>query len=337
MGAGECVSSMDLAGIIPPVPTPFEGESVDLFRFRENLGRWLAWEGMPAADGPGPGPYRLAGVLVAGSNGEGPLLEDGEIDALVRVARQVVPAGRLLLVGTGRESTAGGIAAARRAADLGADAVLVSPPGYFREQVPASDLIRHYEAIAASTPVPIILYSAPRFSGMEIPVPVVKRLASDPAIAGLKDSSTDTGRIVEILAGDHPVEGDGFRVMAGNATVFYPALACGAAGGILAAACVVPGLACGLMAAWAANNQDAARRIQKRLSPLARAVTVGYGIAGLKATLDHIGLHGGNPRPPLMPLAAGARSELIKVLEHALWAEDQDLASGPRLGDPVGA
>ncbi|MFQ5670345.1 MAG: dihydrodipicolinate synthase family protein [Acidobacteriota bacterium] len=322
---------MDLNGVISPVPTPFVGEEVDLSRFRENLEMWMSWQG-PGPPGGG-GPFRLSGVLVGGSNGEGPLLADREVENLVRVAREVVPRDRLLLAGVTRESTLAALNMAQRVAGLGADAVLVGAPIYFRRQMSTEDIVSHFEAVAAALPIPVILYSVPRFSGFEIPVQVVQRLSSNPRIAGLKDSGVDTSRVVEILAGDHPVKGDGFRVMAGNATVFYPALACGAAGGILAAACVVPGLACALLAAWQANDQNAARRIQKRLTPLARAVTVEHGVAGLKLTLEMIGLHGGPPRLPLRPLPEKSRAALRRVLDHALWASGEELGAGARLVD----
>jgi phosphate/sulfate permease len=87
---------MDLGGIIPPVPTPFSGEQVDLDRFRENLRQWMAWEGMSLPEGPGL--FRLAGVLVAGSNGEAPLLTEAEAEGLVAAARKIVPPDRLLLM-----------------------------------------------------------------------------------------------------------------------------------------------------------------------------------------------------------------------------------------------
>jgi 4-hydroxy-2-oxoglutarate aldolase len=324
---------MDLGGIIIPVPTPFSSGEVDLGRFRSNLEKWMAWEGSSVPGGPEL--MHLAGILVAGSNGEAPLLTQDEVDRMTDEARHLVPSERLLMVGTGRESTAAAIEAAKRAAERGADVVLVGAPMYFRHEVHADSLVAHYAAVADSVPIPVILYSVQRFTGFQIPVPVIQRLASNPAIAGIKDSGTDTARIVEILAGDHPVKGDGFRVMAGNATVFYPSLACGAAGGILAVACLVPGLACALLGAWAANDQDAARRIQKRLTPLARAVTSEHGIAGLKCALDMIGLHGGAPRRPLEEVSASARGELSRVLEHALWAEGEELGAGSRLVDLV--
>ena len=326
---------MDLSGIILPVPTPFTEDVADLTRFRENLGHWVSWEGHPGHPGLGSGPFRVAGFLVAGSNGEAPFLSEPEVDALVRTARQVTPDDRLLLVGAGRESTPATVDAVRRAADQGASAVLVRTPNAFRPQLTEADLVRHFEAVIEASPVPVVLYSVPRRIGQQMPVGVVQALACHPGVAGIKDSSSDTARIVEILAGDRPVEGDGFRVMAGNATVFYPALACGAAGGVLAVACVVPGLACALMAAWASNAQDLARRIQKRLTPLARAVTTQFGVGGLKAALDMIGLYGGSPRRPLQALGDEPRAELRRILDHALWSEDQEMAPGPRLGDPV--
>ncbi|MFQ5718201.1 MAG: dihydrodipicolinate synthase family protein [Acidobacteriota bacterium] len=326
---------MDLSGVILPVPTPFSDGRVDLARFRDNLVRWLTWEGRPGHPGLGGEPFRIAGVLVAGSTGEAPFLTEDEVEALIVAARAVVPEDRILLAGAGRESTASTIEAVRRAGDAGASAVLVRPPNAFRPHLGETALVAHFDAVLAAAAVPMVLYSVPAHIGPGMPVGVVTSLAANPGVAGVKDSSPDTARIVEILAGDRPVKGDGFRVMAGNATVFYPALACGAAGGILAVACVVPGLACSLMAAWASNSQDLARHIQKRLTPIARAVTTRFGIAGLKAALDMIGLFGGEPRSPLQPLDEAARAELRAELDHALWSEDQELALGPRLGDPV--
>lgn len=329
------IRTMDLSGIILPVPTPFNAAGVDLARYGENLERWVAWEGRPGHPGLGSDLFRVAGFLIAGSNGEAPFLTEPEVDALVQTARRVIPDDRLLLVGAGRESTPATIDAVRRAAEQGANAVLVRTPNAFRSQLTETDLIAHFEAVTEASTVPVILYSVPHRIGQQMPVSVVKALASNPGVAGIKDSSSDTARVVEILAGDRPVAGDGFRVLAGNATVFYPALACGAAGGVLAVACVVPGLCCALMAAWASNAQDLARQIQKRLTPLARAVTTQFGVGGLKGALDMIGMHGGSPRRPLRALNKEARADLRRVLDHALWSEDQELAPGPRLGDPV--
>src|SRR5437773_2349632 len=106
---------MQLAGVLAPIPTPFDrSESLDLSRLRAALAFWMA--------------SPLSGIVVLGSNGEAVFVDEDESDRLIGAARESVPADRLFLVGTGRESTRATIAATKRAAALGADAVLVRTP-----------------------------------------------------------------------------------------------------------------------------------------------------------------------------------------------------------------
>src|SRR6476659_6880830 len=106
------MASMQLTGVLTPIPTPFDDRGdVDGARLRSSLTRWMATP--------------LAGVVVLGSNGEAALLDEDESDRVVSIAREVVPPGRPFIVGTGRESTRAAIDATTRAAALGADAVLV--------------------------------------------------------------------------------------------------------------------------------------------------------------------------------------------------------------------
>ena len=112
---------MNLRGVIPPVTTPFTDGEFDAVRFGHNIERW-------ASSG-------LTGLVVLGSNGEAPLLDDSEADLVIRTAREHTPPHLTLIAGTARESTAGTIAATERAAALGVDAVLVRTPSYFKRQV----------------------------------------------------------------------------------------------------------------------------------------------------------------------------------------------------------
>ena len=108
---------MKLAGVFAPVPTPFdERDRFDAARMRRACSRWLR--------------SPLAGFVVLGSNGEAALLDDDECDRVVATARELIPAGRHFIVGTGRESTQASVRAAERAAARGADAVLVRTPGF---------------------------------------------------------------------------------------------------------------------------------------------------------------------------------------------------------------
>jgi 4-hydroxy-2-oxoglutarate aldolase len=288
-----------LGGVVPPLVTPFNPDgALDLAGFEANLDA-LADTG-------------LAGFLVLGSNGEAAGLEESEKLELVAAARRALP-GRFLLAGTGTESTRGTIALTRKAADRGADAALVLTPHFYRGRMSEEALRGHFAAVADASPVPIYLYSVPAFTGLAWPPGLAAALAGHPRIAGMKESSGDVGllgRIVDTVPPD-------FEVACGNAPIFYPALCAGATGGVLAVANCVPGLAVALHGAFAAGDHSRARRLQGVLTPLAVAVTSGWGVAGLKAAMDLAGLRGGAVRPPLLPVPESAVAEIRPLLEQA--------------------
>ena len=134
---------IDLRGTFLPVTTPFDPVSgdVDVVAFRANLRKWFA--------------HPVRGLLIAGSTGESVFLDDGELAALMEAAGDVVPEDRLVIVGTGAESTRAAITKAKKAADAGADAVLVKPPAYFKGAMTPEALTRHYRAVADASPVEI--------------------------------------------------------------------------------------------------------------------------------------------------------------------------------------
>src|SRR5688572_13156881 len=137
---------MNLNGVFAPVPTPFdEDDRLDGARLKAAFARWT--------EGP------LAGFVVLGSNGEAALMDEDESDRAIATAREAVPRGLTLLAGTGRESTRATVAATKRAAALGADAVLVRTPGFFKSQMTTDVFVRHYIAVADASPVPILLYN----------------------------------------------------------------------------------------------------------------------------------------------------------------------------------
>lgn len=288
---------MSLRGVIPPLVTPFHADgALDLEAFEASL------EALAAHD--------FAGFLVLGSNGEAASLDEDEKLLLVAAARRVAP-GRFLLAGTGLESTRGTVAFTRKVADLGADAVLVLTPCYYKGRMTAEALRRHFEAVADASPVPVYLYSVPAFTGLAWPVGLAAPLAAHPRIRGLKESSGDVGLLGRIASSVPP----GFEVACGNAPVFYPALCVGAVGGILAVANCAPQATLRLYRAFCAGDHATARRLQEVLGPLATAVTVTHGVAGLKLTMGLVGLRGGRVRAPLLPAPAGVLDEIRPLLE----------------------
>jgi 4-hydroxy-2-oxoglutarate aldolase len=288
-----------LRGVVPPLVTPFrEDGALDLAAFEANL------EALAAHD--------LAGFLVLGSNGEAASLDEEEKLALVAAARRRVP-GRFLLVGTGLESTRATVALTLRAAERGADAVLVLTPSYYKSRMTPEALRAHFEAVADASPVPVYLYSVPAFTGIPWPPTVSAALASHPRVAGMKESSGDVGLLSRIRASTPA----GFEVACGNAPVFYPALCVGATGGVLAVANCAPRPALELFRAFERGDHDRARRLQAALAPLAAAVTTTHGVAGLKLAMNRAGLRGGHVRAPLLPAPASALAEIEPLLEQA--------------------
>jgi len=166
---------MNFAGVLAPIPTPFDdNDRVDTTRLKRALSKWMA--------------RPLAGVVVLGSNGEAALMDDFESDQAIVAAREAVPRDKTFLVGTGRESTQAAIKASKRAAEHGADAVLVRTPGFFKSQMTNEVFVRHYTAVADASPVPVLLYNFTAVTGVNLQPAAVARLATHPNIAGMKES-----------------------------------------------------------------------------------------------------------------------------------------------------
>ena len=289
-----------LRGVLAPVTTPFDaGGDVNLDAFGRNLRAHLA--------------AGVTGIVVTGSTGEAALLDDGERSALVDRARHEIPNGTPLIVGTGSESTRATIARTASAAERGADAVLVVAPHYYGGAVSDDALREHYERVADASPIPVLLYSIPKYMHFAIAPEVVASLAAHENIVGMKDSSGDASLFARYLE----VQDDAFRVLTGNGPFFAEALRMGAEGGILAASLFAPVLT---LAVWQAHVQgDAAARTsaQQALTPLAGTVVGVMGVAGVKAAMDRVGLAGGPTRPPLPSLDAAAAARLDELVRTA--------------------
>ncbi len=287
-------------GVFAPVTTPFDvhGE-LSIEAFQDNLKKWLRWG--------------LAGFVVAGSTGEGVLLDEEERVRLWKTARALLPADRLLIAGTGRESTRAAIALTRRAAEAGADAALVGVPAYYHPYMSVEAVAAHYRAIADAAPIPILLYNIPRLTGVEMSAAVIVELARHPNIIGVKDSSGNVGLVGQVVQR----AGADFYTLSGSGATFFPALMMGACGGILALANVAPGQCAEICRLHAAGKLDAARDLQARLIALNTLLTIRLGPAGVKAALDLLSYYGGPVRPPLTPISDNDRAVLRATLAEA--------------------
>lgn len=291
--------ALSFAGVFPPIPTPFDaGGEVAYGALVANLERW--------------NDYDLAGYVVLGSNGEGVLLSDEEKGQVWEAARRAIPQPKALIAGTGAQSTRGTIALTRRAADAGADAALVVTPAYYSPKMTAEALVRHYEAVADASPIPILIYNVPKFTGVNMDAAAIARAADHANIVGTKDTG---GNITQLAQTVH-LAGPGFQVLAGSAGFFLAGLTVGAVGGILALANIAPDRCLELYGHFVAGRMAEAAALQRRLIPVNNAVTSGLGIAGLKAALDLLGYYGGPVRPPLLDLGADEHRRLQEILEE---------------------
>jgi 4-hydroxy-2-oxoglutarate aldolase len=278
------------------MPTPFKDGEVDAAAIQSNVRKWIA--------------AGLGGVVTIGTNGEAALLDDDEVDRVIAAARREVPADRVLVAGAGHESTRATIAAARRAAAAGADVVLVKTPYVYRAHVTAAGLAAHYTAVADASPVPVLLYNFPASTGVNLSADTVARLAAHPNIIGMKETSTDGAQFADLAA----AVPEDFTVLCGAAPGLFAALCAGATGAIVAISTLMPSLCLDLLAHVRAGRHADALALQRRITPLGRAVTTTYGIPGLKAALDMAGYRGGEPRPPLGPLPADAVARIRALL-----------------------
>ncbi|XP_053547713.1 4-hydroxy-2-oxoglutarate aldolase, mitochondrial [Bombina bombina] len=285
---------LNIAGIYPPISTPFnKSGEVDYDRLRENLRKYCNI------------PFR--GFVVQGSNGEYAYLTREERLEVVRRVRQEVPREKLLIAGSGCESTQATIEMTLEMAESGADAVLVVTPSYYRGRMTSTALIHHFTKVADSSPVPVVLYSVPANTGLDLPVEAVVSLAKHPNIIGLKDSGGDITRIGLII---HKTQRLGFKVLSGSAGFLLAGYSVGAVGGVCALANVLGAQVCELERLCLNSQWQEAKQLQHRLIEPNAAVTRKYGIPGLKRAMDWFGYYGGPCRSPLLPLNEQELKEL---------------------------
>ena len=270
------------AGVYTPVVTPFTPDNaLDERGLKKNVERYIK--------------SPLTGLVILGSNGEAPQLEDSEADRAIEIARAAMPSDRPLLAGTGRESTAATIAATKRAAKIGADAVLVRTPSFYKPQMTTDAFVAHFSAVADQSPIPVLLYNVTMYTGVNMLPDAVAKLSEHKNIAGMKETNADMVQMAEHLARTK----SGFTVLAGSAATYYASLALGVHGAILAVAGVAPDLVCEIHELSKAGKFTEARALARKLAPISKSVGSQWGVPGLKAALDLIGLAGGVPRPPL--------------------------------------
>jgi 4-hydroxy-2-oxoglutarate aldolase len=290
---------MVINGIFPALTTPFATDgTVSLSGVRQNIARYNQ--------------TAIAGYVVLGSTGESVMLTREESDSILVAAGEAGTPEKLLIAGTGAESTAETIAKTKRAAALGYQVALVKTPYYYKPAYRAETFIHHYRAVADASPIPILLYSVPIFTGITLETPEIVELSQHPNILGIKDSSGVLQRVAEVVA----TAPNTFHVLTGGAAVIYPALCVGARGAILALGCALPEKCAELYHLVQSGQHDRAKALQFQLAQASKRILSEGSIAGLKYAMDLRGFQGGLPRLPLLPLKEDKKQSIAALMSQ---------------------
>jgi 4-hydroxy-2-oxoglutarate aldolase len=285
---------MKLAGIFPPITTPFDHEgNIYASKVQHNVEKWNR--------------TTLAGYVVTGSTGESVSLSAEEtVQLWEMVARHAAPE-KLLIAGSGVESVRHTIALTNRAAELGYKAALVRTPHYYKNLLNRADAqMLYYRAVADQARIPVIIYNFPQATSLDIAASAVIELSHHPNIIGIKESSGNLEKVMQMIREARP----GFQVLVGSATTLWPSLLMGATGGILAFADAAPYATIAIWEAFRTREEEAGCDWQNRIAHAATLVTGKYGIPGLKHAMDLNGYYGGPPRLPLSIPTNEAKREI---------------------------
>ena len=277
--------------------TPFRDQAVDY----ERLEKLIDWQIEAGTDA----------LIVLGTTGEPSTIAPAERSAIIECAVERC-AGRVpIYVGTGSNCTRTAIAQSVEAQRLGADGLLVVTPYY--NKASQRGLIEHYNAIADSVEVPIIVYNVPGRTGLNLPPEVMLELAKHPLLCGFKEAATNPAQLMRLFE----LLGDGIAIYSGNDDLVLPMMALGARGVISVAANVAPAQVHAMAMGWLRGEIDASRRLQFDLLPLIRALFSEVSPIPVKAALAMMGRIADELRLPLVPLDDACRD--------ALWRELQQL------------
>jgi len=290
---------MKLQGIFPPITTPFDhAGNIYAAKLQHNIEKWNL--------------TTLAGYVVTGSTGESVLLSAQErVELWEMVAHHAAP-DKLLIAGTGVDGVRETVCLTNRAAELGYKAALVKTPHYYKNQFSRADAqTLYFRAVADQARIPVIVYNFPQATSLDIPAAAVVELSHHPNIIGIKESSGNMEKVMQMIRESRP----GFQVTVGSATTLWPSLLMGATGAILAFANAAPYATIAIWEAYRTREEEAGRDWQNRIARAAALVTSKHGIPGLKHAMDLNGYYGGPPRLPLSVPTPEAKREIEEAFQ----------------------
>jgi len=285
-------------GIIPPIAIPFDEKGQININIIKKLIDYLIEGG-------------VHGLFALGSQGEFYALEREEkrkvLEIVVDYAKGKVP----VYAGTGAITTRETVKLTKMAEEIGVDAVSIITPFFISPT--QNELYEHYQNIAKSTSLPILIYNNPGRTGINLSVDLITRLSKIDNIVGIKDSSGDMTLTSEYIRKTD----DDFSILAGRDTLIYGTLLYGGKGAIAATANVAPKLAVEIYDAYMNGNIERAKKAQANLAILRVAFSLGSFPVVIKDALRLIGINVGSARAPIKSLD-GKKEEILKNILQQL-------------------
>ena len=292
IGSGDPLS---LEGVIPPTITAFDvEESVD-YETTAAHARFVVDRDVDA-------------VFPLGTNGEFALLTDEERAGVIESVVEEVGGDVPVIAGVGAPSTYRTVENARRAAEVGADGVVVVTPYYY--PLDGEGAVSHYRRVAEAVDVPVYIYHIPGRTGNALALDTLAGIASIEGVAGLKDSSKDVPWLGQAIAANPEL-----TFLAGSDSLQFVGRALGCTGGVSAVANAVPEIVVELHDAYNAGERDRARTIQEELYEIRGAFKSGSYMAGVKSALSLRGFDAGPLREPLRRMSEGEERDLETRLQ----------------------
>lgn len=281
-------------GLCTALVTPFRDGQVDL-ALLERLIRWQISAGADA-------------IVLCGTTGESPTLTKEEKQAIFRTGIRTAAGRCKIIAGTGSNCTASAVELSCMAREEGADGLLVVTPYY--NKTTQSGLLRHYEAVCNAAKLPVIAYTVPSRTGMDIGVDTCRTLFQMEYMAGLKDAAGSISKTARIIAGCS------LPVYSGNDDQTAAIMALGGKGVISVASNAAPVPMKRLTDAALAGDFETAARLQLRLLPLMDALFAQVNPIPVKAAMELLGWAVGPCRLPLDSITEENRSLLRKCIDE---------------------
>jgi 4-hydroxy-2-oxoglutarate aldolase len=287
-----------LMGIFAPITTPFDEKGeVAYDKLIENMKFYSK--------------SSLKGYLALGSNGENKSLTNSEKEKVLATIIKHKGPEQVVMAGCIFESTKETIEFAKIADGLGTDYITLLPPSYFKKEMTDAVLLKYFSDVADSVKKPCLVYNAPQFcGGTVLSVSLIKDLAKHPNIVGVKDSSNSAN-----IEGFLFAVRDTFNVIPGSANFMMNALVMGANGGVISLANIFPEITCELYNLVVNKKYEEAFKLNEKVILINKNVSGSGGVAAVKYAMDLVGLYGGNPRLPLLPINDDLKKKIADYLK----------------------